>query len=256
MAIAFTKEVATFDAAESVATITVTVPAAGVAQGNLLSLAVITETDTTTVSGVTDTQGNAYTVGETQQITAGDTFRVTEVYGVATTALVSGNTIVATISSAGFDQKKMKVLEFSGTSATPNDGSTSAKDDVFPRALAFANLDSGPITPTDVAGIAVGHCGYEQAGVVDNSSAGGGTSVPPGGVYTMRGSALTGGLSNLVSSSVVWTGLGATSIGPADGLIDHYFGTTIRAFKVSTGGGPPPDALPPVPSAARTFYVG
>jgi hypothetical protein len=239
MAIAFVKEVGTVEVSDSLDSITLTIPAAGVAAGNLLSITVISELDTQTVLSVADTPGNTYTVGVTQQVAAGDTFRITEIFAIATTALVQFDTISVTLSTATFSAKKLKVLEFSGTDSVPNDGATSAKDDAFPRTVVFTNLDSGSITPTDAAGIAVGHVGIEF-GLIDEVLSASANSAPPGWVGTMRGTFLIGGLTGLHSQSATWTSTGATSSGPFANISDHYFGSTIRAFKAAGGPPPPP----------------
>ncbi len=79
-------------------TITLTVPAGGVAQGNTLIVFAGNNYTTTGAASATDTQGNTYTV-DAQKSNASNATSTTVLSGYMATGLVAGNTITVTYSS-------------------------------------------------------------------------------------------------------------------------------------------------------------
>ena len=75
-----------------------TVPVGGVAAGNVVILRLCTNSETITISSVTDTQGNTYTVN-VSHASPGDNTAGFIVSGQITTPLVNGNTITVTPSA-------------------------------------------------------------------------------------------------------------------------------------------------------------
>lgn len=128
MAIAFVKSVASVAVTDSTNPQVLTVPAGGVAAGNLMVLTAGLAAGAT-ISAVTDTGGNTWTLNTIAQNDRNATNRFLLCYAVATTALASGNTISITSSNTGFANRAYMVSEYSGiASATPLDKTVAAQD--------------------------------------------------------------------------------------------------------------------------------
>jgi hypothetical protein len=100
------------------------VPAGGVAVGNTLILSIAFGSDGNTVSSVTDTKGNSYSVRQTQA-GSGDNRAIVVVSGYMTSALTSSDTI--TIDDANSDGCYVNASEFSGLAPSSFDKSASQR---------------------------------------------------------------------------------------------------------------------------------
>ena len=130
MALAFVKEVASVAATNSTNPQVLTVPAGGVAAGNLMVLTAGLAAGST-ISSVTDSGGNSWTVNTIAQDDRIPTNRFLLCYAVATTGLTSGNTISITSSNTGFANRVYMVSEYSGTASASVLDKTVAAQDVF-----------------------------------------------------------------------------------------------------------------------------
>lgn len=149
MAIAFVADGGTASAkAVTVTSISVTVPAGGHAAGNLLFVggALVC-----TGAGITftcaDSKGNSYTLLEIAS--DGGMIRSLQFASVLGTALVSGDTVTITASSASaITGYAMRTEEFSGVSVTEDVASTSA-------GAASGSVAVGPITPPSAVALVI-----------------------------------------------------------------------------------------------------
>lgn len=140
MAIVKVKDVATASSGQSVgaAQFTFAVPAAGIAAGNTL----LVMGGTGTVSAVTDSKGNAYTIRAT------GTTVIFLADSVITTPLVSGDTITVTRTATG--NLKALCVEYSGMDpASPFDAAAAAS-------TTSVNVSGGSITTTRANDLVLG----------------------------------------------------------------------------------------------------
>lgn len=123
MAIAFVRTFTGLD--DFSAVVAITVPAAGCAAGNLLVVSVGGYTEGTTLTSVTDTQTNSYSVIALPVTTfTSQSISIGIAYSILGTSLVSGNTITATFTGA--NGIAATVDEYSGiTPSSPLDQNTS-----------------------------------------------------------------------------------------------------------------------------------
>lgn len=148
MALAFVKEVASVAATNSTNPQVLTVPAAGVAAGNLLVI-VGGFAAGGTITGITDTGGHTWTLNTVAQDDRNAANRVVLAYVVCTSGLVSGNTVSITSSITGFANRLYMLAEFSGNaSASALDKTTSAPDS-FPTANLMDSTATATTAQTD-----------------------------------------------------------------------------------------------------------
>ena len=162
MAIAFVKNVGTGTGSNST-TATITVPASGCAAGNTIVLRITTDADRT-ISSIVDSGGNTYTQWVSEVFNADDQWLYRS---KLTTALVSGNTIVVTLTAK--DTWRAIAEEFSGLDATENAENTATGTSATPSVSA---------TPTNANNLIVAHLVVGSSGYVvteDGDSAGGDT---------------------------------------------------------------------------------
>jgi len=127
----------------------ITVPAAGVALGNLLEVAIcINGYDD--ISSMTDTQGNTYTAWALRD---NGNYDVIIYRCIVSTALVSGNTITAT--TGMMHNSSMSVEEFSEVSSTEDTETSGAGSSSSP--------SSGSASMTNATNLVVGVVGGEVA---------------------------------------------------------------------------------------------
>lgn len=145
MAIVFVKRVGEFASGVNGTTLTVTVPAGGVAKGHRLLIGICTSNaDTDGAFTASDTKGNTYVVDQDPLTAVGR--RTVAMSALVTTALVSGDVITVT-QPATDTQRGCDVLEFSGlgpkdvgtadsgNNGTPSSGATATRSK--PNSLIF-----------------------------------------------------------------------------------------------------------------------
>lgn len=163
MAVAFVKNVGSGTGTGT--TTVVTVPAAGVAIGNMLVVRGYQASSSAVVSSVVDTQGNTYSEWVAKSGT-GDWIAAWKC--AVTTALVSGNTITITWSVKG--DSSLVVEEFSGVANT-EDGETIA--------TGTSTTPSATLTTTNAANLLVGHVGINNGspdGFTEDADSDGGST--------------------------------------------------------------------------------
>ena len=166
--ITYVKDVGTAQSTTTGTTLAVTVPGAGVAQNNLIVVYFAEDGRNGTISA-TDTQGNTYAVAANAQTgsPSGFNVRTSILYGIANTALVSGNTITVTHPST--EARAVSVSEFSAVN-TLGVIKTATGSGITP--------DTGDVTTTVADSVLIGAIGVE--GVIgDTFTAGTGYSTAP-----------------------------------------------------------------------------
>src|SRR5438046_2572563 len=159
--IAFVKNIGTNASATTGTTIAVTVPAAGVATGNSVTLT-LAMADASGGVAATDSKGNTYSLAA--DITNASNVRTVILAAHNVTALVSGDTITVTHPSASV--RALSANEFSGlsptsaldqthtatgSSTTPSSGATAATTEAAELLLGAMGV-AGPISDTFTAG--------------------------------------------------------------------------------------------------------
>jgi hypothetical protein len=106
----------------------------GAAAGNLVVLGFFTSYTSGSITSVTDSRGNTYTLSSTPLIGSSQNPIYTQMaYGILTTALQDGDTLTVTLDESGFMYAYVCILSYSGISAVPLDQQGTAQDDGFPQ---------------------------------------------------------------------------------------------------------------------------
>lgn len=117
-AIAFVKELVDYSDATSSNSISLTVPSGGVPAGDTLIVTVEYETGTGSISSVSDSSSNTYTVDATGRFNgSGNKTAISICSAYMTTALSSGDTITINF-AASYNHKAAWVTEFSGLASS------------------------------------------------------------------------------------------------------------------------------------------
>jgi hypothetical protein len=115
--IAFVKQLGTNSQTNGGGTVTLAVPFAGVAQGDTVMVWAAMSGSGTTISSITDSRGNSYTVDSTI-INASFGFNTFIGSGYAATALAAGDTITVAFSASYYSLRLVAAAEFSGIPAS------------------------------------------------------------------------------------------------------------------------------------------
>jgi hypothetical protein len=129
MAIARVGQIAAATETASSTTHVITVGASGVAAGNLVVVRFFWHSNAVTLTSVTDTGGNTYSVPSSlNRAGVFNNYSAAIAYSIITTPLVNGNTITITLSSAAVAGHY--AVEFSGIDASPLDQTGEAEGSV------------------------------------------------------------------------------------------------------------------------------
>jgi hypothetical protein len=211
----FVKVVGTVSSAASGLTSDITVPAAGVAQGNLL---VIGMTHAAGITSVSDSRGNDYTMALSQTNTH---LEVTNeiAYAVITTALQSDDTITITWDDSGFAIKLAQVNEYTGIASSGFlDDTSTGQDDSFPKS---GTLSSGNVTTTAENDLLVAfHMGEADVAFTETTN------------FDQRGTTLSD-VTTLYSEDRIVSSTGDYASSPTV-TPDSYWDSFLIAFKAST----------------------
>ena len=225
MAAAFVKNVAS-GTVSNANSLTLTVPAAGVASGNVLFIRVGVPQEALTVSSITDTGGNAY--AQVVSNNAG-TNRAAYLWRASiTTGLASGNTIVLSFSAK--EAWHASAEEFSGLSATVDGTPSSAEGS--------STTPSVATTPTNAIDVVVSDL-FINSGAADSFTED--TDTTGGAAWT----SLT-----LVGASHALRGAWKITTSATTQTYDPTLGTTrgwvdlIAAYQETAGGGATPTKSP------------
>src|SRR3989344_6023634 len=115
---AFVKEVTSNLVVDGSASIYLTIPASGVAQGNTLIINVYKNHSTDTLVSVTDTRGNTYTIDANNPWGVGSSMSHAVASGYIATALQAGDTIAVNFGLATYSRRAAFAVEFSGIASS------------------------------------------------------------------------------------------------------------------------------------------
>jgi len=164
MAIAFDKVVGSGYATSTAATLTLTVASGGVASGGLCVLICMHGNEARTVTSVTDTRTNSWTVLENySNSSTGDTFVSSIAYCSCGTSLQAGDTITITWNGSEFSGRSAICVAYSGIATSSfKDQNNHGQDIAFPQS---SSLSSGNITTTSADELLVGLHGISVTGL-------------------------------------------------------------------------------------------
>lgn len=219
---AFVKNVGTATAGNAT-TNAITVPAGGVAAGNVVILHSDRGSSGVTIS-VADSKGNTYTVLATQNAGQPST---SVAIGIITNALVSGDTITTTFSSKGTN----------GSTANEYSGITNTSDGTNTNATGVSTTPSISITPSNATDLIVAqvdvNSGSADTYTEDSDSTGGDT-------WHSLTTLTDGSNHKLHPAYKITTSAAAQTYNPTLGT-SRTWNTVIAAKQDDTaGGGPPP----------------